>query len=309
MHLMIPFASSAAAQNRQGLQEPSLPHLERLLALLAPTQRTEGDEYSLSTPHECALAAALGLAGGDGQLPWAARAAAQDGIATGDLAWGLLSPLHWHVGPDHITMGDPQALQLDEAVSRELMEALRPLFEGDGWVLVWGAPTRWYVAHESLAELPTASLDRVIGRNPDLWMPDRPEAATLRRLMSEVQMLLYQHPINETREAAGLPAVNSIWLSGCGMRQPERQPEPVVVDGLRTPALQDDWAAWAEAWHAIDAGPLHDLLLRARRGESVQLTLSGERHAQRYENSQRSWLAGLAARLRRPSATEALQAL
>ena len=82
-----------------------------------------------------------------------------------------------------------------------------------------------------------------------------------------------------------------------------------MVDSLRTPALQDDWAAWAEAWHAIDAGPLHDLLLRARRGESVQLTLSGERHAQRYENSQRSWLAGLAARLRRPAATEALQAL
>lgn len=309
MHLMIPFASSAAEPDRQALQEPSLPHLERLLALLAPTQRTEGDEYSLSTPHECALAAALSLTGGDGQLPWAARAAAQDGITTGDQAWGLLSPVHWHVGPDHITMGDPQALQLDEAVSRELMESLRPLFEGDGWVLLWGAPTRWYVAHESLAELSTASLDRVIGRNPDLWMPDRPEAATLRRLMSEVQMLLYQHPANEAREAEGLPAVNSIWLSGCGVRQVERQPEPVVADTLRAPALLGDWAAWAAAWQALDAGPLRDLLARAQRGEAVQLTLAGERHAQRYESSPRSWLAGLAARFKRPSATAALQAL
>jgi hypothetical protein len=309
MHLMIPFASSAAAQDRQALQDPSLPHLERLLARLVPTQRTEGDEYNLSTPHECALAAALGLAGGDGQLPWAARAAAHDGIATGDLAWGLLSPVHWHVGPDHITMGDPQALQLDEGLSRELMEALRPLFEDDGWVLVWGAPTRWYVAHESLAELPTASLDRVIGRNPDLWMPDRPEAATLRRLMSEVQMLLYRHPANDAREAAGLPAVNSIWLSGCGMRQAERQPEPVVIDTLRAPALQDDWAAWQRAWRAVDAGPLRDLLARARGGEAVQLTLAGERHAQRYESSTRSWLAYLAARFKRPSTAAALQAL
>lgn len=309
MHLMIPFASSAAAPNRQALQEPSLPHLERLLALLAPTQRTAGDEYSLSTPHECALATALGFAGGDGQLPWGARAAAQDGIATGDLAWGLLSPVHWHVGPDHITMGDPQALQLEETVSRELMEALRPLFEGDGWALVWGAPIRWYVAHESLADLPTASLDRVIGRNPDLWMPDRPEAATLRRLMSEVQMLLYQHPVNEEREAAGLPAVNSIWLSGCGTRQPERQPEPVVIDTLRAPALQDDWPAWVQAWQALDAGPVRELLARAQKGEPVRLTLAGERHAQCHESAPRSWLTSLAARFKRPSAAAALQEL
>lgn len=309
MHLMIPFASWAAAPGLQALQEPSLPHLQRLLALLVPTQRSAGDEYSLSTPFECALAAALGYSGGDGQLPWAARAAAQDGIATGDLAWGLLSPMHWHVGSDHITLSDPEELQLDEAASRELMEALRPLFESDGWVLLWGAPTRWYVAHELLAELPTASLDRVIGRNPDMWMPDRPEAATLRRLMSEVQMLLYQHPVNETREQAGLPAVNSIWLSGCGMRQAERQPQPMLIDTLRKPALQGDGPAWVRAWQAIDGGALRELLARAQAGEAVQLTLCGERRAQRYENTQSSWLTRLAARFRRPSATAALQDL
>ena len=122
-------------------------------------------------------------------------------------------------------------------------------------------------------------------------------------------MLLYQHPANEAREAEGLPAVNSIWLSGCGVRQVERQPEPVVADTLRAPALLGDWAAWAAAWQALDAGPLRDLLARAQRGEAVQLTLAGERHAQRYESSPRSWLAGLAARFKRPSATAALQAL
>ena len=49
---------------------------------------------------------------------------------------------------------------------------MHPLFDSEGYVLTWGAPLRWYIAHESLSELPTASIDRVIGRNVDRWLPD-----------------------------------------------------------------------------------------------------------------------------------------
>jgi hypothetical protein len=80
--------------------------------------RSEADEYTLSTPHERALAQALGLAGPDGGLPWGAHLAAQDGIDTGDLSWGLLTPAHWHVSIDHVAMLDPQALALEEGESR-----------------------------------------------------------------------------------------------------------------------------------------------------------------------------------------------
>ncbi|MFX8910928.1 hypothetical protein ABTN03_19945, partial [Acinetobacter baumannii] len=80
-------------------------------------------------------------------------------------------------------------------------------------------------------------------------------------------------------------------------------------DDLRTPALHEDWVAWVEAWRAIDAGPLRGLLTRAQAGSAVQLTLSGERHAQRYESAPRSWLAALRARWTRPSPADPLQAL
>src|SRR5690606_37289450 len=131
-----------------------------------------------------------------------------------DLAWGELTPVHWHVGTDQVTLVDPAQLGLDDAASHALLEAVRPLFEGEGFVLAWGAPTRWYVAHESLSQLPTASLDRVIGRGIDLWMPDHPQARLLQRLQNEVQMLLHDDPVNRQREARGLPPVNSFWLSG-----------------------------------------------------------------------------------------------
>ena len=306
MHLVIPFAAPLSNAGRHALGALALPALETLLTRLAPAERNDGDEYQLSPPHERVLGKALGWAGADGALPWAAQAAAADGIDTGKLAWGLLSPVHWHVGRDAITMGDPEALALDEVESRAYFDAVRPLFESLGWRAAWGAPTRWYVAHESLTALPTASLDRVEGRNPDLWMPGHPGAGLVKRLQNEVQMLLYTHALNDARESEGRDTLNSFWLSGCGVRQPARHAAPDVIDTLRAPALREDWAAWAEAWRALDAGPLREAL----QGDAAwSLTLCGERHAQTYIRQPRGWLHGLRSRFGGPRAAALLKEL
>jgi len=57
---------------------------------------------------------------------------------------------------------------------------------------------------------------------------------------------------------------------------------------LRTPLLHADWAAWAEAWRALDGTAIARLLALARRGETVMLTLCGERTAARYSLAHRS---------------------
>lgn len=283
MHLVIPFASTLSPSGLPFQARLNLPHLSWLLRRLRAGELNDGDEFQLSPPHERALARLAGWGGGDGRLPWAAQRAQLDGIDTGDLAWGMLSPTHWHVGADHLTMLDPDALQLTPGDSRTLMDAVAPLFHDDGWLMAWGAPTRWYVAHESLAEFPTASIDRVIGRNPDVWMPDHPRAATLRRLQSEVQMVLHSHPVNERRAEQDQLPVNSVWLSGCGMRQAARGPSAAVIDDLRAPLLREDWEAWTRAWQRVDASTLLEAVKRLRRGEPVTLTLCGERAAQTYE--------------------------
>lgn len=284
MHLLIPFASALAEAGVVALRDLDLPNLGGLLSRLQPGPRLGTDEFSLSPPHECALAAAWGWQGGEGRLPFAARSAAADGIEVLDLAWGLLSPVHWAVGRDRITLADPDSLPLDAADSRTLFDALHGLFESEGFALAWGAPKRWYLAHESLAELPTASLDRVAGRNVDRWLPEGAQARLLRRLFNEVQMLLYTHPLNEQREAAGLPSVNALWLSGCGRFQRAREDAVTLDARLRTPLLSEDWPAWAEAWRALDAGPLAALRAQLERGATgVALTLAGERFAQRFE--------------------------
>jgi hypothetical protein len=95
-----------------------------------------------------------------------------------------------------------------------------------------------------------------------------------------MQMLLYEHPVNESRSARGLPVVNSFWLSGTGALPPDFKPAagetPPVADSLREAALNEDWLAWAHAWEQLDATECATLLQALQQGEAVQLTLCGE---------------------------------
>jgi hypothetical protein len=281
MHWLIPFASALSESATHVLRDLALPNLAQLLARLLLVERDDADVLTLSPPHERAWSRAQGWHGADGSLPFAAQAAVADGITVGDLAWGLVTPTHWHVGRDHVTLADPAALNLSADESRAALAAVRELFESEGFRVEWGAAMRWYVAHERLAELPTASLDRVIGRNVELWMRGTQDKL-IRRLQSELQLLLYPHALNDEREQRGELTLNSFWLSGCGRAQ--TAPNKVHVnDTLREPLLAEDWAAWAQAWRALDAGDMAAYLAAAHAGEPVTLTLCGDRGAHRFE--------------------------
>ena len=301
MHLLVPFASDTSEACRHVLRDLALPNLARVLALLSPASRDEGDAASFTPPHERALAAQWGWHGGDGRWPLAALAAARDGVAVGERAWALVTPAHWQLGRDHVVMTDPVHLQLTDAESRELFEAVRGLFESEGFDVAFGDASRWYIARADLDGFATASLDRAIGRSVDAWLGSDASAIgrLVRRLQSEVQLVLHVHAVNEAREERGELVVNSFWLSGCGRAQAvDAAATPDIAMSLRIPLLGGDWAAWAEAWQALDAGALATLSTRAERRQTVVLTLCGERTAARFERRPRPLWQRLAARWR-----------
>ena len=316
MHLIVPFAGTVSEAGRHALQTLALPHLDQLLARLAPVATLGSDEFSLNAPHELALAQAWGWPanadGATGALPFAAHTAGVLGLPEShSAAWGQLVPVHLDVGSEGISLTDPQALQLDEAASRELLAIVRELFESEGFALHWVAPLQWLATHPSFDALPSASIDRVIGRNLAPWLPDQRAARLVRRLQNEVQMVLYTHAVNDRREAAGLPTVNSFWLSGCGRLPaaptgPALATSPTLDNRLRSPALAEDWAAWCDAWRALDAGPIADL---QRAGGNGRLTLCGERLAQTWAVQPRSWWQQLSAGWRKPATHNVLEAL
>jgi hypothetical protein len=289
VHLLIPFAVASAPECAAALRSLApLPQLEALLARLAPGNAEHGDEHTLSMPHERVLAREYGLAAADGCIAWAAWQVAQAGRDALGAAWAWITPCHWRVGTDHVAMGHPRQLQLDVSDSRTLLEAMRPFFEQDGIALEYDAPTRWLARGEVFRDLATASLDRVVGRVIDEWMPRAPQAKTLRRLQQEMQMLLYTHPVNEERIRGGLPAVNSFWVSGTGALPASHVAAPPpglqITHALRDAALLGDWPAWSRAWQQLDAHECERLNRVVRSGGAVTLTLCGERSAQ-------SWIA------------------
>jgi hypothetical protein len=302
-HLIVPYAATSAhlpGQHGAAPALPPLPGLSRLLSLLEPLGRDEGDEYSLSPPHERALARALGLPNGDGTIPWAAW---QAGVAGRACAW--FNPCHWQAGMDQVTLQPSEGLELSEADSRALLEALRPWAEEDGLALHFESAGRWRAEGEVFAGLPCASLDRVAHRRVDAWLPDasrHPQARALLRLQSEAQMLFYTHAVNDARAARGLPPVNGFWISGSGVwdghQQAIPQDAPELDERLRQPALNGDLASWGRAWEQIDQSAVAVLIERAEAGEAVRLTLCGERHAQTWASPARPGSAGLWSRLK-----------
>ena len=279
--LLIPHATPP-----EGVTAASLDTLRVLRQTLRRLQPQPGhevhvDEQHRHLPHELLQARALGLPTDDGAIPWAALRAAELRLDE-QQAWGFISPCHWEPGADHIRMHptDTLGLQADEA--ERLREAMAPWFEPEGIRLVTDPdqPARWLACGEPLRDLRSTAPDRAIGRNLDLWMPEGPAARLLRRLQSEMQMLLYQHPLHDERRARGLPPVNSFWLHGTGaLPRGFRRNEVriTVIDALRGPALAQDADAWLDAWQPIEAQclvPLADTQTR-----DTALVLSGEHRA------------------------------
>ncbi len=302
-HLLIPFASissavnsEAAAKRIQDLNLPNLPNLRQLLTTLTLVDSDIGTEESFSPPHERALARAQGLSVVEGGIPWAAqKAMALEFEHAQTQPWSFVTLCHSVVGMGSMTMEDPAQLPVSEAESRQLFADMTPYFAEDGLTLHYLEPKLWLCRGETLRGVRTASFDRVIGKDLSDWQPAGGEAAKLRRLQNEMQMLLYTHTVNNARNRANASVINSVYFHGNGELDGELSggSEKVSTNidmnkSLAEPALQENWPAWAQAWEQLDATVCADLLKRAQVGESVTLTLCGGRSALTYELRQKT---------------------
>ena len=289
MHLLIPYATAPGPRCQAALNTLKLPNLARLLQRVQTQTTEKGTATDLSPLHEKAIARASGLRGGDGLLPWAAPDAHRLGLTTlhGLDGWAWITPCHWSVHADHVAMSDPLQLALTSKDYDILRHAMQPYFSEDGITLfahdLGHHPVRWLAHGAVFRDLPTAGLDRVSGFTVDPWMPRQSQAHSLRKLQNEMQMLLYTHPLNDTRATYKLPSINSFWISGTGTLDSQAIAAPNapyrVDESLRQPAIKDDPGTWAMAWHAIDNNALAQSLSELDKGQPVRVTLIGEHQA------------------------------
>lgn len=313
--LVIPFAACAGDSWLQAMKSQptgSLKNLGKLLQGMKLVETSAGEALSLSTPHERVLAKALSLNDTvDGLISWAALEALEKGVTTGK-AWAFITPCHWTMGREHATMTDPSALGMTPEQSQTLLAAMQPYFETEGIALHYAAPDRWLAEGEIFRDLATASLDRVLGRNVDPWLPGAKTVPSLRRLQNEMQMLLYTHPLNDERGEQRLRPVNSFWISGTGALSesvPRAQAPVSVPRALAHAAFTDDWNAYAQAWTQLDQGEIANLLALQNAGQTVRISLCGERNAQTFETAPQGFFSRITSLLSPASPLAVLELL
>ncbi len=257
-HFLIPFASSLDPACQAAIKMLQLPNLTRFLKQADIARTDQGDEFDFIPPHERAIAASV-------------RAELVDAPLV------VVTPCQWSVGIDNIRMDNPDDLQLTDAESRALFATVQPYFSEDGIELTYDSPLRWLAQSQTLQGLALASLDRVIGRNVDVWQPQSSASKAIRRLQNEMQMLLYTHPLNEAREARGLPTVNSFWLSRSVAAS--ENVNLIVDNSLREPAMRGDWNEWSHAWETISKKLPQAQPSAGQYSKGLQVILCGERHS------------------------------
>lgn len=123
--------------------------------------------------------------------------------------------VHLRAGLDDLRLIWPPPPTAEEEV--QLLASLQPLMVLAGYDLQLspaGRPGRWYL--HTPRTLSLTSYSPRAGHADCLYdiMPQGADSAELRRLMTEAQMLLHDHPVNRYRERQGVPGLNALWFWG-----------------------------------------------------------------------------------------------
>ena len=167
--------------------------------------------------------------------PWLARAA---GIDPGSRYWLCAEPVTLDIGRVEVRLAGVLS-DLDAAEGSALLSSLRAQFASDGIEFLERGPGRWWVTLAEAQQLETSPPDAALGKSLIAHLPRGADAARWRRWQSEIQMLLFEHPVNRLRESDGLLPVNDVWMWGGGTLRVADSAAPVAAVFTQAPLLRD----------------------------------------------------------------------
>jgi hypothetical protein len=228
----------------------------RRVLLLPERRRFRGQPLSPSTGHLLGRADALppADAGERAQLlryfqlqprgwPMAALLRQFNDADAGQAQWLRADPAYVRAEMTGARLMAWSTLGLSGEDADTLLAMLQPVFEAEGLALTRSAAEQWYLRLPADAALPDFSPPaEALGGQLLAHLPEGDGARLWRRLGTEAQILLHQHPLNAARAGRGLPPVNTLWFWGGG-----RLPRQVTasVSGVR--GADDELSALALA--------------------------------------------------------------
>jgi hypothetical protein len=241
--LLLVLPGLGQARRCAGSMLPRLPAFEQFVA--------RGDRgASEDAPSVVMLSRALPQLAGTEQLAAGPLSRLADTGRRDDAWWARADPVHLAPVRDHLRLFAVEPLSMSEAGA--LAASCSDALAAHGLALEAPNPDRWYVRAARALQFTVGDPARSTGRDVYDLLPDGPDGAFARRVLTELQMVMHDHPVNRARERAGTPAVNSLWLWGGGML-------PAAAPAYALPGLRSDdpvlRGLWRYAGAASDALP------------------------------------------------------
>lgn len=182
--------------------------------------------------------------------------AAYDGLGEG--CWLRADPVHLRLQREQVVLLPGVEVSLADA--RAFCASINAHFAGEGLEFFVPNARRWYVKVEHEPDMVTVPMSLAAGRNIQGNLPAGASSGRWHQLFNEIQMLLYAHPLNETREDRGELPVNSVWFWGNATMpvRAENSYDAVSSDEVLVAMLAGEaglpFMDWQPEWHNADAG-------------------------------------------------------
>jgi hypothetical protein len=149
-------------------------------------------------------------------MPGVAAAAlyADFGAVPGASAF-IATPVHYVAEMNNVRLPAAGVLSLSASEAVALAGDFDRLWHDAGIRLLAGRTGALYCVTDRPMPAITQDPQQIQGRHIEHHLPAGPAAPRLRQLMSEIEMWLFEHPVNRNRIADAAPAVSALWLWGC----------------------------------------------------------------------------------------------
>jgi hypothetical protein len=164
-----------------------------------------------------------------------------------------------HVSPsrDGAALLPAADLSIDSQHSLALFESVSAMALESGFTLHHTGTERWQIELPPGCEPATVASPCIVSRTSvnDWWHQDA-ASRPWRRLVNEIQMLWFDHPVNQQRYERHQVPLNSLWLFGGAhpgqISRPAALEDTRVIDDLQDAAMRQDWGVWLQHLQGLE---------------------------------------------------------
>jgi hypothetical protein len=128
----------------------------------------------------------------------------------------VAAPVHYLAEMSTVRLPQDGMLTLSTAAAETLAADFNRVWQGSGIGLTAARSGQLLCTFDRPLEVHTRDPQEALGLEIEAFLPAGADSASLRQLIGETEMWLFEHAANQARLDLGLPAINGLWFWGGG---------------------------------------------------------------------------------------------